>query len=44
VRVGERRVESVDDPLRADEVAAEGVLLHAGKKHVRRIRVAGPRR
>ena len=38
VRVGERKVESVDDCLlRPDEVAAGGVLLHAGKKHLRRI-------
>jgi tyrosyl-tRNA synthetase len=37
VRVGDRKVASVDDVLKADEVGAEGVLLHAGKKHLRRI-------
>jgi tyrosyl-tRNA synthetase len=37
VRVGDRKVGSVDDVLKADEVGADGVLLHAGKKHLRRI-------
>ena len=37
VRLGERRVTSVDEIVRADEIAADGTLLHAGKKHVRRI-------
>jgi hypothetical protein len=37
VRVGDRKIESVDDTLRADELGAEGVLLHAGKKHLRRL-------
>jgi tyrosyl-tRNA synthetase len=37
VRVGERKIGSVDDVLKADEVGADGVLLHAGKKHLRRI-------
>ena len=37
VRVGERKVGSLDDVLKAEEVGADGVLLHAGKKHLRRI-------
>jgi tyrosyl-tRNA synthetase len=37
VRVGERKVQTVDDVLRAEEVGSEGVLVHAGKKHVRRV-------
>ena len=37
VRVGERKITTVDDVLRAEEVGGEGVLLHVGKKHVRRI-------
>jgi tyrosyl-tRNA synthetase len=37
VRWGERKVASVDDKLDAAELVAEGTLLHAGKKHVRRI-------
>jgi tyrosyl-tRNA synthetase len=37
VRLGERKVTSVDDLIRPDEIAAEGTLLHAGKKHLRRI-------
>jgi tyrosyl-tRNA synthetase len=37
VRVGDRKVGSVDDQLKADDVGADGVLLHAGKKHLRRI-------
>jgi tyrosyl-tRNA synthetase len=37
VRLGERRVTSVDDLIRPEEIAAEGTLLHAGKKHVRRL-------
>jgi tyrosyl-tRNA synthetase len=37
VRLGERKVTSVDDVIRPDEIAAEGTLLHAGKKHLRRI-------
>ena len=37
VRLGERKVTSVDDLIRPDEIAAEGILLHAGKKHLRRI-------
>jgi tyrosyl-tRNA synthetase len=41
VRVGDRKVGSVDDVLKADEVGADGVLLHAGKKHLRRIVAAG---
>jgi tyrosyl-tRNA synthetase len=41
VRVGDRKVGSVDDQLRAEEVGDSGVLLHAGKKHLRRIVPAG---
>ena len=37
VRLGERKVTSVDDVIRPEEIAAEGTLLHAGKKHLRRI-------
>jgi tyrosyl-tRNA synthetase len=37
VRLGERKVTSVDDVLRVEEIAADGTLLHAGKKHLRRI-------
>jgi len=37
VRLGTRKVTSVDDVVRADEIASDGTLLHAGKKHVRRI-------
>jgi tyrosyl-tRNA synthetase len=41
VRVGERKVTSVDDQLAAADIAADGTLLHAGKKHLRRIVVGG---
>jgi tyrosyl-tRNA synthetase len=42
VRVGERKVDSVDDVLGANDVSEAGsVLLHAGKKHLRRIRISG---
>lgn len=37
VRLGERKVSSVDDVVRADDIGADGTFLHAGKKHVRRI-------
>ena len=37
VRVGDSEIATVDDTLRADEIGTDGVLLHAGKKHVRRI-------
>ena len=39
--MGERKVDSVDDVLRADELGGDGVLLFAGKKHVRRIKTGG---
>ena len=37
VRLGESKVGTVDDVLRADDVPGDGVLLHAGKKHLKRI-------
>jgi tyrosyl-tRNA synthetase len=37
VKVGERKIASVDDVLQAEEVGSDGVLLHAGKKHLKRI-------
>jgi tyrosyl-tRNA synthetase len=35
VRIGDRKVASIDEPF--GDVPQDGVLLHAGKKHVRRI-------
>lgn len=37
VRIGERKVTSVDDVLGVDEIGEAGILLHAGKKHLRRL-------
>jgi tyrosyl-tRNA synthetase len=37
VRLGDTKVSSVDALVRAEEIAADGTLLYAGKKHVRRI-------
>jgi tyrosyl-tRNA synthetase len=37
VRLGARKVATVDDVVQPGEIAADGTLLHAGKKHVRRI-------
>jgi tyrosyl-tRNA synthetase len=37
VRLGDRKVQSVDDLLRVSDVGPEGVLLHAGKKHLRKL-------
>jgi tyrosyl-tRNA synthetase len=37
VRLGARRVTTVDDVVQPGEIAADGTLLHAGKKHLRRI-------
>jgi tyrosyl-tRNA synthetase len=37
VRVGDRRIASIDDILKPEEVTEAGVLIHAGKKHVRRL-------
>jgi tyrosyl-tRNA synthetase len=37
VRLGDRKVASVDDVVGPGEIAADGTLLHAGKKHVRRV-------
>jgi tyrosyl-tRNA synthetase len=40
VRIGDRKVDSLDDVVRLEELGGEGTLLHAGKKHVRRLRKA----
>jgi tyrosyl-tRNA synthetase len=40
VRLGERKVDSVDAVIGRADVGADGVLLHAGKKHLRRIVVS----
>jgi tyrosyl-tRNA synthetase len=37
VRLGTRKVSSIDDVLQGDDIPADGTLLHAGKKHLRRI-------
>lgn len=37
VRVGDRKVTSIDEVLRPDEIGDGGTLLHAGKKHLRRL-------
>jgi tyrosyl-tRNA synthetase len=37
VRFGERKVTSVDEVVKPEDIAADGTLLHAGRKHVRRI-------
>ena len=37
VRLGDRKITSVEDVLGADEIGAAGILLHAGKKHLRRL-------
>lgn len=37
VRFGDRKVGSVEDVIQPSEIGAGGTLLHAGKKHVRRI-------
>jgi tyrosyl-tRNA synthetase len=37
VRLGERKIASVDDCLKMEEIASDGTLLYAGKKHLRRI-------
>jgi tyrosyl-tRNA synthetase len=41
VRLGERKVTTVEDVVQPGEIAAAGTLLHAGKKHVRRIVMGG---
>jgi tyrosyl-tRNA synthetase len=41
VRLGDRKIESVDDVVAAGDLAGEGVLLHAGKKHIRKIVLRG---
>jgi tyrosyl-tRNA synthetase len=37
VRLGGRKVASVDDVVQPGEIAADGTMLYVGKKHVRRI-------
>ena len=37
VRVGDRKVTSIDEVLRPDDIGGGGALLHAGKKHLRRL-------
>ncbi len=37
VRIGDRKVSSIDEVVLSADVPGDGVLLHAGKKHVRRI-------
>ena len=37
VRVGPRKITSVDDVVLAAEIDAGGTLLHVGKKHIRRL-------
>ena len=41
VRFGDRKIESVEDAVSAADLAGDGVLLHAGKKHLRRIVLRG---
>ena len=37
VRLGDRKISELDDTLHAGEIVGDGVLLHAGKKSVRRL-------
>ena len=37
VRLGDRKVQSLDDVVSAEDVGTEGVLLYAGKKHIRKL-------
>jgi tyrosyl-tRNA synthetase len=37
VRLGDRKITSVDDTVKPEEVGSQGALLYAGKKHVRRL-------
>ena len=37
VRVGERKITSIDDIVSPGELGQDGVLLHVGKKHIRRL-------
>jgi hypothetical protein len=37
VRVGDRKVATIDDVLTPLDVSEAGTLLHAGKKHIRRL-------
>src|SRR6185436_6982054 len=41
VKVGDRKISSVEDMLKAEDVGSDGVLLHAGKKHLKRIVLKG---
>jgi hypothetical protein len=36
-KVTDDAIDSAEEVLRAEEVDSEGVLLHAGKKHLRKI-------
>ena len=40
VRLGKRTVISIDELVARDEVTGDGLLLHAGKKHVKRLVLA----
>jgi tyrosyl-tRNA synthetase len=40
VKIGDRKITTVDDVLKTEDLGADGVLLHAGKKHLKRIVVA----
>ncbi len=37
VRVGDRKIASIDEVLVSADLGANGTLLHAGKKHIRRL-------
>jgi tyrosyl-tRNA synthetase len=41
IRLGARKVSEVEDVLRDSDLAGDEVILHAGKKHLRRIKVSG---
>jgi tyrosyl-tRNA synthetase len=41
VKVGDRKVQEVEEVMRAEDLAGDGTLLYAGKKHVRRVKISG---
>lgn len=41
VRLGARKIASVEAVIAREDIAAGGALLHAGKKHVRRLLISG---